>query len=412
MNPYEIAKEIYAGIGVDTEEAIKKLSKIKVSVQCWQGDDVKGFLRNESLSGGIAVTGNYPYAAKNAEELRADLNKALSLIPGKHKVNLHAIYADADQNTDFDQLEPKHFKSWVAWAKENDLGLDFNPTFFSHPKAADGFTLSHSDSDIREFWIRHGKASRKIAEYIGKELGIVAMNNFWIPDGYKDNPIDRYSPRERLSMALDEIFAERLNENNTIDAVESKLFGIGAESYTVGSHEFYMGYAITRGKYITLDSGHFHPTEMISNKLSSFALFAKGVLLHVSRPIRWDSDHVVVFDDELQEIAHELVRNDMLSKTAIGLDYFDATINRVAAWVIGTRNMQKALLKALLEPTDFLREAEQNKDFTKRLTYLEELKTFPYGAVWDRFCLQNDVPLRQDWLQEVMRYEKDVMSKR
>ncbi|HFI0027220.1 TPA: L-rhamnose isomerase [Streptococcus suis] len=410
---YQVAKERYAAIGVDTDAALKKLQDIKISMHCWQGDDVKGFLTPEGdLTGGIMSTGNYPGAAKNPDQLRQDLEKAYSLIPGQHKLNLHAIYLDTDEKVDLNEIEPKHFEKWVAWAKEQGLGLDFNPTFFSHPMMKDGFTLSHPDKEVRDFWIEHGKRSRKIAEYMGKELGQVCYNNFWVPDGFKDNPVDRLSPRKRLMESLDEIFADHVDETYTQDAVESKLFGLGAEAYTVGSHEFYMGYGLTRGKMILLDAGHFHPTEVISNKLSSLALFGKGIMLHVSRPVRWDSDHVVIMDDELQDIAKELVRNDLLDKAVIGLDFFDATINRIAAWVIGTRNTQKALLKALLEPTKDLKDMENAFDFTSRLAYTEELKDFPYADVWNYFCLQNDVPVGLDWLTDVRKYEEEVLSKR
>lgn len=410
---YQVAKERYAAIGVDTDAALKKLQDIKISMHCWQGDDVKGFLTPEGdLTGGIMSTGNYPGAAKNPDQLRQDLEKAYSLIPGQHKLNLHAIYLDTDEKVDLNEIEPKHFEKWVAWAKEHGLGLDFNPTFFSHPMMKDGFTLSHPDKEVRDFWIEHGKRSRKVAEYMGKGLGQVCYNNFWVPDGFKDNPIDRLSPRKRLMESLDEIFADHVDETYTQDAVESKLFGLGAEAYTVGSHEFYMGYGLTRGKMILLDAGHFHPTEVISNKLSSLALFGKGIMLHVSRPVRWDSDHVVIMDDELQDIAKELVRNDLLDKAVIGLDFFDATINRIAAWVIGTRNTQKALLKALLEPTKDLKDMENAFDFTSRLAYTEELKDFPYADVWNYFCLQNDVPVGLDWLTEVRQYEEEVLSKR
>lgn len=410
---YQVAKERYAAIGVDTDAALKKLQDIKISMHCWQGDDVKGFLTPEGdLTGGIMSTGNYPGAAKNPDQLRQDLEKAFSLIPGQHKLNLHAIYLDTDEKVDLNEIEPKHFEKWVAWAKEQGLGLDFNPTFFSHPMMKDGFTLSHPDKEVRDYWIEHGKRSRKVAEYMGKELGQVCYNNFWVPDGFKDNPVDRLSPRKRLMESLDEIFADHVDETYTQDAVESKLFGLGAEAYTVGSHEFYMGYGLTRGKMILLDAGHFHPTEVISNKLSSLALFGKGIMLHVSRPVRWDSDHVVIMDDELQDIAKELVRNDLLDKAVIGLDFFDATINRIAAWVIGTRNTQKALLKALLEPTKDLKDMENAFDFTSRLAYTEELKDFPYADVWNYFCLQNDVPVGLDWLTDVRQYEEEVLRKR
>lgn len=409
---YLAAKEAYAKIGVDTDDVLKRLADVKISMHVWQGDDVKGFLSEAELSGGISVTGNYPGAARTPEELRTDLEKAYSLIPGKHKLNLHAIYLDTDEQVDLNELEPKHFEKWVAWAKEQGLGLDFNPTFFSHPMFKDGFTLASPDKAVRDFWIEHGKRSRKIAEYFGKETGQVCVNNFWVPDGYKDNPIDRYTPRKRLMESLDEIFSEQLDSAYTLDAVESKLFGLGSEAYTVGSHEFYMGYGLTRDKLVCLDAGHFHPTEVISNKLSSLGLFSEGILLHVSRPMRWDSDHVVIMDDELQEIGRELVRNDLLGKTHIGLDFFDATINRIAAWVIGTRNTQKAVLKAMLEPTAYLKEVELAGDYTTRLALVEELKDFPFADVWNKFCEVNDVPVGLDWLEDVRKYESDVLSLR
>jgi L-rhamnose isomerase len=410
---YEEAKRRYATIGVNTDEALKKMADVKISMHCWQGDDVKGFLTPQGeLTGGIMSTGNYPGAAHTPDELRQDLEKAYSLIPGTHKLNLHAIYLDTDEEVDLNQIEPKHFTKWVEWAKKQGIGLDFNPTHFSHPMMKDGMTLSHPDKEVRDYWIEHGKRSRKIAEYMGKETGQTCINNFWMPDGMKDNPIDRYTPRKRMMESLDEIFEEKLNEEYTIEAVESKLFGLGAEAYTVGSHEFYMGYGLTRNKLICLDAGHFHPTEVISNKLSSLALFSKGIMLHVSRPVRWDSDHVVLMDDELQDIAKELVRNDLLSRTNIGLDFFDATINRIAAWVIGTRNTQKAMLKAMLEPIQDLKAMELEFNFTKRIAYTEELKDFPYADVWNYFCEQNGVPVGLDWLEEVRNYEEEVLMKR
>ncbi|MCL1996784.1 MAG: L-rhamnose isomerase [Defluviitaleaceae bacterium] len=406
---YEFAKEMYSKVGVNTDTALDSLGKIKISIHCWQGDDVAGFLnKSDQLTGGIQVTGNYPGAAKTADQLRADISKALSLIPGNHKLNLHSIYADTTENIDLDLMEPKHFESWLNFAKEKNLGLDFNPTFFSHPKASDGFTLSSANKDIRAFWIEHGKRSRKIAEHFGRELGQTAINNIWIPDGFKDKPVDRLSPRERLCNSLGEILKEKYE--NMEDALESKLFGIGAESYTVGSHEFYAGYAVKNNTYLCLDSGHFHPTEMVSDKLSAVSLFVKGILLHVSRPVRWDSDHVVILDDELQEIANELIYNNLLTKTAIGLDFFDASINRVAAWVVGVRSTLKALLKAMLMPHTSLRKAEQEGDYTTRLALAEEMKTYPFGIVWDYYCHINNIP--KDWLAEVKDYECRVLSKR
>ncbi|WP_027084735.1 L-rhamnose isomerase [Cohnella panacarvi] len=410
---YDAAKAQYAKHGIDVEQVLAKLHAIKISMHCWQGDDVRGFLnRDQDLTGGISVTGNYPGAARTPEELRADLEKAFSLIPGKHKVNLHAIYADTDDKVEIDRLEPKHYEKWVAWAKEQGLGLDFNPTCFSHEKSRDGLTLSHPDDEIRGFWIRHCQASRRIGAYFGEQLGQTCVTNVWIPDGYKDVPADRLSPRKRLKAALDEVFSEELNPAHNLDAVESKLFGLGSEAFVVGSHEFYMGYGVRNDKLICLDAGHFHPTEVISNKLSSLSLFTSGILLHVSRPMRWDSDHVVVLDDELLEIGRELVRGELLDITHIGLDFFDASINRVAAWVIGTRNTIKALLRAMLEPIEALKQAERDGDYTTRLALTEEFKSYPFGAVWDYYCATQGVPVREEWLAEVKAYEREVLSKR
>ncbi|MFE9274757.1 L-rhamnose isomerase [Paenibacillus glucanolyticus] len=410
---YEEAKKLYEQHGIQVDEILTELERIKISIHCWQGDDVRGFLfRDQELSGGISVTGEYPGAAGTPEQLRADLEKAMSLIPGSHKVNLHAIYADTEESVDLDQLEPKHFQSWVDWAKVQGIGLDFNPTCFSHDKSRDGFTLSHADPAIRQFWIDHCKASRRIGAYFGEQLGQTCVTNIWIPDGYKDIPVDRLAPRQRLKASLDEIFAEEINPDWNLDAVESKLFGLGSEAYVVGSHEFYMGYGIQNNKLICLDAGHFHPTEGIAGKLSSLALFTEGLLLHVSRPMRWDSDHVVIMDDELIEIGRELVRNDLLGVTHIGLDFFDASINRIAAWVIGTRNTIKALLRAKLEPTETLKQAELEGDYTTRLALIEEFKSYPFGAVWDYYCERMGVPVREEWLSEVKRYEQDVLLKR
>ena len=413
MTRYAEARERYAVLGSNTEQAMEELAKIRISVNCWQGDDVKGFLfRDRDLSGGIQATGNYPGAARTPQELRQDMEKAFSLIPGKHKVNLHSTYADTDEKIDLDAIEPRHYESWVQWAKEQDLGLDFNPTCFSHEKAESGYTLSSADESIRSFWVEHCRRSRRVGEYFGKELGQKCVTNIWVPDGSKDVPVDRYSPRLRLKQSLDEIFAERLDPAANLDAVESKLFGIGSESYVVGSHEFYMGYAMKNGVAVCLDAGHFHPTEVISNKISSLLLFSNEMLLHVSRPVRWDSDHVVILDDELQEIAFEVVRNGLLPRIHIGLDFFDASINRVAAWVIGTRNMQKALLRALLEPTAQMKQLELDGDYTARLAYLEELKAMPWQAVWEEFCRRQNVPGGLGWLDEVRAYEKSILESR
>ena len=413
LKNYEIAKEIYASIGVDTDAAIEKLKKTPISMHCWQGDDVNGFLFQDiALSGGIQTTGNYPGRARTAEELRSDLEFAMKMIPSKHRVNLHAIYADTSEKVDLVDLEPRHFESWVEWAKENGLGLDYNPTCFSHPMAESGFTISSADPAVRAYWIEHCRKSRLVSEYFGKSLNTKCVTNFWFPDGSKDIPYDREAPRARMASALDEAMKDQLDPRYHLDALESKVFGIGAESYTVSSNEFALGYAVSRGIGYTLDAGHFHPTEVISDKISSVLLYTKELLLHVSRPVRWDSDHVVILDDELNAIAQNMVRTGLIDRTHIGLDYFDASINRVAAWVIGTRNMCKALLAAYLEPTDMLKKVELDGDYTSRLALVEELKTFPMAAVWDYYCEQMGVPVRAAWLDEVKQYEKDVLSKR
>ncbi|MCX7715164.1 MAG: L-rhamnose isomerase [Clostridia bacterium] len=410
---YQLAKEAYAALGVDTDKAMQALDNLSISIHCWQGDDVAGFENAGSLSGGIQATGNYPGKARNGEELRQDLDKLFTVVPGKnHKINIHAIYAETDgENVSRDELQPKHFQKWVDWAKERGLGLDFNPSYFSHPLSENG-TLTNKDENIRKFWIEHGKRCRKIGEYFGKELGKKCVTNFWIPDGYKDIPVDRYAPRALYKDSLDQIFADKIDSKYNVDAVESKVFGIGVESYTAGSHEFCMGYAIKNNKLLCLDAGHFHPTEVISNKISSIFLYMDELLLHVSRPVRWDSDHVVILDDELNAIAQELVRGDFLSKTHIALDFFDASINRVAAWAIGTRNTMKAVLTALCEPTQMLKKFENEGDFTSRLAMLEELKGYPSSAVWDYYCETRGVPVREAWLAEIKQYEKDVLSKR
>jgi L-rhamnose isomerase len=411
---FSLAKERYASIGVDVEKALEKLASIPISLHCWQGDDVGGFESADGdIGGGLAVTGNYRGKARTPDELRMDTEKVLSMLPGNHRFNLHASYAETGgKKVDRNELEPSHFQGWIDWAKSQNIGVDFNPTYFAHPKAEDGFTLSHADESIRKFWIEHGIVSRKIAEAFGKALNNPCVNNVWIPDGYKDTPIDRKGPRERLADSLDQIFKEQLDKSHVLDSVECKLFGIGSESYVVGSHEFYMGYAVKNNTLLTLDTGHFHPTETVSDKISSVMLYIDELLLHVSRGIRWDSDHVVILSDELEALAQELVRGDLLSRTHIGLDFFDASINRIAAWVIGTRCMIKALLLALLEPIDLLRKHENEGDFTSRLALLEETKTLPFGPVWDYYCLKADVPVGESWLQEVKQYETDVLSKR
>ena len=412
---YQLARERYAALGVDTEVALAKLGSIPVSMHCWQGDDVGGFeSMGSELGGGLAVTGNYPGKARTPAELRADAEKAFSLVPGKQRFNLHAFYVEspAGRKIERNAIQPEHFKGWIDWAKSLGIGVDFNPTCFAHPKAADGLTLSHPDKAIRQFWIDHCKACRRVGAAIGKALGTPTVTNVWVPDGMKDTPADRRGPRERLKQALDEVFAEKLDPKHHLDAIEGKLFGIGAESYTVGSHEFYLAYAAQNDKLVCLDAGHYHPTESLADKISAVLTFVDQILLHVSRGVRWDSDHVIVLNDDLLAIAQELVRGDYLRRTHIGLDYFDASINRVAAWTIGMRNMLRALCIALLEPIDKLKQLELAGDFTSRLALMEETKTLPFAAVWDQHCERNGVPVGMDWLAEVKRYEAAVLSKR
>jgi L-rhamnose isomerase len=411
---WELARERYASVGVDAEKALQTLATIPISLHCWQGDDVGGFENfGGTLGGGLVATGNHPGKARTPDELRADLEKAYSLIPGKHRLNLHAFYGEfGGQKIDRDQIAPEHFKNWIAWAKTNGLGLDFNPTCFSHPKSADGFTLSNQDKGIRDFWIEHCIRSREIGAAMGKALGKTCITNVWIPDGMKDTPADRLAPRARLAESLDAIFKNPLPAKLNLDAVEPKLFGIGSESYVVGSHEFYLGYTVSRKKLLTLDAGHYHPTEGIADKISSVLEFMPEILLHVSRGVRWDSDHVVIMNDDLLAIAREIVANDFTHRVHIGLDYFDASINRVAAWTIGTRNMIRALLIGLLEPTDRLRAAEAAGDFTTRLALQEEARALPFGAVWDYYCSTQGVPVGEAWLAEVKTYEKEILSKR
>jgi L-rhamnose isomerase len=411
---YTLAREHYADLGVDVDAALATLAETAVSLHCWQGDDVGGFENaGQELGGGLAVTGNYPGKARNADELRADAAKAFSLIPGRHRCNLHASYAETGgRPVERDRLGPENFARWVDWAKEQKLGLDFNPTYFAHRLAASGFTLAHPDASVRKFWIEHGIACRRIGAYFGKQLGTPCLTNVWIPDGFKDLPADRTTPRERLTKSLDELFAEPLDPRHNLDAVESKLFGIGSESYVVGSHEFYFGYAVTRKKLLCLDAGHFHPTEGIADKISSCLLYLDELLLHVSRGVRWDSDHVVILTDDLLMTAQELVRGGFLDRVHIGLYFFDASINRIAAWVIGSRCMLKALLIALLEPTERLREMEAAGDYTGRLATFEELKTLPSGAVWDYYCQSQGTPPGLAWLEGARAYERDVLLKR
>jgi L-rhamnose isomerase len=410
---YEAARQRYSELGVDSDEAMDRLSKIAISLHCWQGDDVGGFENEQGLSGGgIMATGAYPGKARTPDELRADIDKALSLIPGKHRLNLHAMYAETGGKVERNELQAKHFTSWIDWAKANGMGMDFNGTFFSHPKADSGFTLSSADEGIRKFWVEHGIVCREIGAAMGTALGTPCVTNLWIPDGSKDIPADRKGPRERLKKSLNEIFAKKIGRSRLLDAVESKLFGLGSESYVVGSHEFYLAYAIENRTLLCLDTGHFHPTEIVSDKISSVMTFLDEILLHVSRGVRWDSDHVVILSDELRAIAQEIVRGGYLERVYIGLDFFDASINRVAAWVIGTRCMIKALLIALLEPSEKLRQMELEGDYTGRLAMQEELKTLPFGAVWDYYCTKQDVPAGPDWLNEVRDYERNVTNSR
>lgn len=412
---YAAAKEVYAQYGVDTEKAMQQLKEVPISLHCWQGDDVAGFESSDGLSGGgIMATGNYPGRARNGDELRQDLDKALSLIPGKHRVNLHAIYAETNgKPVGRDELTIEHFQNWVAWAKDKGLGLDFNPTFFSHPLAASGYTLASTDERTRKFWIEHGKRSREIAAKIGEALKTPCVNNIWIPDGSKDIPADRLGRRRILKDSLDEVLAPKYDKAFLIDAVECKLFGIGSESYVVGSHEFYMGYTLSNPDVILcLDAGHFHPTENIYDKISSILTFKDELLLHVSRGVRWDSDHVVLFNDDTMAIMQEIRRADAFGRVHIALDFFDASINRITAWVTGTRAALKAALYAMLEPTHLLTEVENNGDFGTRLALMEEFKSLPFAAVWDEYCLENNVPVGTAWLQEVKAYESTVLADR
>ena len=410
---YNLARERYAALGVDTDQAIKTLQKVAISLHCWQGDDVGGFENpGGELGGGLAATGNYPGKARTADELRQDLDVVYGLLPGHHRLNLHSIYLESDTPVERNAIEPRHFSAWKDWAKDNQHGIDFNPTCFSHPKAADGFTLAHRDPGIRNFWIEHCIASRKVGEYFGKELGMPAVTNIWIPDGYKDTPADRLAPRQLLRDSLESILAEEIDPAYNLDSVEPKLFGIGSESYVVGSMEFYAAYALSREILLTLDSGHFHPTETIADKISALLLFHDQLLLHVSRGVRWDSDHVVTYTDDLQAIAQEIVESQALERIHIGLDYFDASINRVAAWVIGARNTLRALLAALLAPRQTLVRFEVAGDFSSRLALQEELKSYPVGAVWDYYCMQQNVPVGMAYMDVIKDYEKKELLNR
>ena len=411
---YQLAQERYAQLGVDTEQALGALAGIPISIHCWQGDDVGGFENaGQSLGGGLAVTGSYPGKARTPGELRQDFEKALSLIPGKHRFNLHASYAEpTGKRQDRDAQTAEGFRSWIAWAQSINIGLDFNQTYFAHPKVVNGFTLTSSDKSVRKFWIEHGIRCREIGAEIGRALGSPCLTNLWIPDGMKDTPADRKGPRERLLEALDAIFEKKIDRKHNLDSVEPKLFGIGAESYTPGSHEFYLGYALSRQLLLTLDSGHYHPTEGIADKISAVLCYLPQIALHVSRGIRWDSDHVVTLSDDLAAIAQEIVWGNYLNRIRIGLDYFDASINRVAAWVIGSRNMCKAFLVALLAPITKLKQAEAEGDYTSRLALMEDAKTLPFGPVWDYYCHTKNVPIGENWLAEIKAYEQTVLGNR
>ncbi len=414
LDAYALAREQFAALGVDTEAALAALADVALSLHCWQGDDVLGLENTgEGLSGGIATTGNYPGRARTGDELRADLDLAFRLIPGKHRLSLHASYAETGgRRVERNALRPEHFANWVDWAKADGRGLDFNPTLFSHPLAASGFTLASADAGIRQFWIEHCLASRHIGAHFGRELGTPAITNIWIPDGYKDTPVDRQAPRGRLLTALDAVLAEKIDPAYNRDAVEPKLFGLGSESYVVGSHEFYMGYAVSRQVLLCLDAGHFHPTETIADKISSVLNYLPEILLHVSRGVRWDSDHVVTQTDDLLAITQELVRGNFLGRTHLGLDYFDASINRVAAWVIGSRSTMRALLLAMLEPIAAMRALEQAEDYTGRLALLEANKSLPAGAVWDQFCLTQSAPIGAQFMDDIRQYERTTLAQR
>ena len=412
MSRYDDAAKIYGNFGVDAEKALDTLKDITVSVHCWQGDDVGGFDSKEALSGGIQTTGNYPGKATTPDELMADIDKAFSLIPGKKKLNLHASYAifEDGEFADRDAIEPKHFAKWVEFAKERNMGIDFNPTYFSHPMVKDGLTLSSPDESVRAFWIKHGRASLKIAEYFADETGIPSVMNIWTPDGYKDIPADRMGPRARFKKSLDEILSIPYDKSKVYVTLESKVFGIGVESYTVGSAEFTLSYSTKNGLTPLMDNGHYHPTEVVSDKISSLLLFNEKIALHVTRPVRWDSDHVVLFDDETKEICKEIVRNDALDRVFIATDYFDASINRISAWVTGVRNVQKALLFALLQPNKKLKELQDSGNMTELMVIGEELKTAPFGDIWEEYLRREGV--ENDYLSAVKEYEKKVLAKR
>lgn len=412
---YELAKEYYSQFGIDVDKMIEICDKTPISMHCWQGDDVNGLEKKEgSLTGGIQATGNYPGAARNGDELRADIEKAMSFIPGELKLNLHASYLEADEFVDRNEIEPKHFDKWVDWAVKNGIGLDFNPTYFSHPKSEKA-TLSSSDESIRKFWVEHGIRVRRIGEYFYKKTGKTCVINHWTPDGDKEFPVDTLTPRLQLKKSYDEIFEATKDVEGVMDGIESKVFGIGAESFTAGSHEFCMGYVMKANKdhiIMTLDTGHYHPTEVVSAKLASIYTFSDHVLLHVSRPVRWDSDHVVAFDDETKAIMEELVRMNKLDSTFIATDFFDASINRIAAWVIGLRNVRKSILYALLQPVELMKKTEADGDVSGRLAITQEFKAAPFSLVWDYYCQKANKGVGLEWLDEVRKYEKDILSKR
>jgi L-rhamnose isomerase len=411
---YEYAKARYADLGIDVEKAVDQLDKISISLHCWQADDVKGFENKEGdLTGGIQATGNYPGSSRSVDELRNDIEEVLTLLPGKHRLNLHAIYGDfGDEFVDRDQIEPKHFQSWIDWAKKVGIKLDFNSTFFSHPKSESGFTLSSPDKAIQSFWMEHLRRCRYIAAEIGRQQGSPCIHNIWIPDGSKDRTVNRLGYRANLKYALDTVLAEKIDSKFLVDCIESKLFGLGLESYTVGSHEFYMGYGVKNNMVVTLDAGHFHPTEVISDKISSLLLFVPEIMLHVSRPVRWDSDHVVILDDELQHLTQEIIRADALDRVHVGLDYFDASINRIGAYVVGVRATQKAFLMALLEPIENLRTYEANGQNFERMALLEEMKSLPWGAVYNYYCMKQGVTPGEAYIADIQKYEKEVTLKR
>lgn len=409
----DYAREEYKKYGVNIDEVFTKMDEVSISLHCWQGDDVKGFEKNQAeMSGGISVSGSYPYAATNFKQLRADIEKVFSYLPNKHRLNLHAIYLDTDENIDRNEIEPKHFESWVAWAKENKVALDFNPTLFSHPMADDGLTLSHPDPKVRQFWIEHVKRSRKIAAYFGKELNQTCLNNIWIPDGMKDVPGNKMNLRRRLKDSLDEIFKEEYPSEYLDDAMESKLFGIGSESFVVGSNEFYSNYALQNNKLVLLDSGHFHPTEVIADKISSNLLFSDKIALHISRPVRWDSDHVVKLESDVIDVAKELVHNDLLDRAYIGLDFFDASINRILAWTIGARNVLKAFLLANLMPYEKLAKLQDDMDYSQIMLELENAKFMPFSVVWDAYCEQKGVLKDSELYEDIMNYENEIKKER